>query len=115
MPKRKIEVALALWILAACGVTTTFSSATPARPGQDLPARFDPPSGLERIAPADTLPGSGCLNPLRDARDGTPVRMFRAGEGLGDYEVPASRYGVAGSELLRIDCNTGRPLGFVPR
>ena len=109
------EVFLALSMLAGCGVTSTFSSATPTRPGQDLPGRFDPLPGLERITPADTLPGSGCLNPLRDPRDGTMARMFRAGEGIGDYEVPASRYGVAATELLKVDCNTGKPLGIVPR
>lgn len=72
--------------LAACGVTTTFSAATPTRAGRD-----------------------------RDPRDGTTLRMVRAGEGLADYEVPALRYGADPSEVLRVECNTGRPLGFVPR
>jgi hypothetical protein len=112
MPRLAIP---ALALLAACGVTTTFSAATPTRAGQDLPERFDPPPGFERVAPADTIAGEHCLNGLRDPRDGTTLRMLRAGEGLADYEVPALRYGVEATEVLRVECNTGRPLGFVRR
>ena len=106
---------LAALALTACAATSTFSPATPMRTGLHLPARFDPPAGFERVLPGDTLPGARCLNGLRDPRDGTTLRMERSGNGLADYEVPAERYGVAWSELLRVECNTGRPLGIVAR
>ena len=101
--------------LTACASTSTFSPATPMRPGQDFPARFDPPAGFERILPADTISGSTCLNGLRDPRDGATLRMLRSSGRQADYEVPAGRYGVSESEVIRLDCNTGRPLGIVAR
>ena len=104
---------LAALALTACAGTSTFSPATPMRSGLDLPARFDPPAGFERLLPGDTLPGADCLNGLRDPRDGTTLRMVRSGSRLADYEVPAERYGVAASELLRVECNTGQPVGIV--
>lgn len=109
---------LAVWLgaLAACSATTdTFSSATPLRAGTDLPNRFEPPDTLSRVAPADTTPGSGCLSPMRDPRDRTLLRMVRSDATRADYEVPDGRYGVGPTELLRLECNTGRPLGVVRR
>lgn len=109
---------LTAWLgaLVACSATTdTFSSATPLRAGTDLPHRFEPPDTLPRMAPADTLPGGGCLSPMRDPRDRTLLRMVRSGATRADYDVPDGRYGVGPTELLRLECNTGRPLGVVGR
>lgn len=106
--------AAALALVAACAVST-FSADTPIRPASDLPARFDPPPGFDRVAPADTLPGAACLSPLRDPRDGAELRMVRSSGTLADYEVPAGRYDVGEAELLRVDCNTGAPRGIVAR
>ena len=102
--------------IAACApATSTFSSATPLRPGDDLPLRFDPPTDFARVAGGDTIPGNACVSPLHDPRDGTLLRMVRSSATQADYEVAERRYGVTSAELLRVECNTGRPLGIVRR
>ena len=116
MSRCRVPVSPLLATLAvACATTSTFSPATPMRAGRDLPARFDPPPGFERVQPADTLAGSACLNGLRNPDDGTTLRMVRSSDTLADYEVPAERYGVEATELLRVECNSGRPVGIVKR
>jgi hypothetical protein len=52
---------------------------------------------------------------MRDPRDGTELRMLRSHATRADYEVAPGRYGVGEHELLRLDCNTGQPLGIVRR
>jgi hypothetical protein len=52
---------------------------------------------------------------MHDPRDRTAVRMVRSSVHQADYDVPGGRYGVGPAELLRLDCNTGRPLGIVRR
>ena len=115
MTFRTLILTAALGAIACSAATDTFSSTTPLRAGTDLPQRFEPPDTLPRVAPADTTPGGGCLSPMRDPRDGTALRMVRSGVQQADYEVPGSRYGVGSTELLRLECNTGRPLGIVRR
>ena len=62
-----------------------------------------------------TSSSSGCLNPMVDPRDGTRLTLVNSQEGrIGDYGVPAGRYGVGGKELLRIQCGTGRAIGIIP-
>jgi hypothetical protein len=93
---------------------STYPVNAPARPAQDVPERFvseDLPAGA---AVTDTLPGTGCRNPLIDPRDGTRLRMLNAQGSVGDYEVAAGRYGVRSGEALRVECNTGRVVGIVP-
>ena len=107
---------VAILLVTACQrAGDTFSTATPVRAAQDLPARFEPPAAYPRISPADTIAGSACVSPMRDPRDGTELRMVRSSADLADYTVPTGRYGVASSELLRLDCNTGVPRGIVQR
>lgn len=101
---------------SACAALSgsTYPESSPARAAQDTPERFvseDLPPGA---AATDTLPMSGCRNPLLDPRDGTRLHMLNAQTRVGDYEVPAGRYGVGRGEALRIECNTGRVLGIVP-
>jgi hypothetical protein len=112
---RSLPVLVFTALLGACHTTNEFSTATPMRAGNNLPSRFEPVTAYYRVAPADTLSGAGCVSPIRDPRDGTELRMVRSGRAQGDYAVPAGQYGVAHSELLRIDCNTGEPLGIVQR
>jgi hypothetical protein len=83
-------------------------------PGEDGPG---PGGGQSRTpaAPADTLAGAGCLNPVVDPRDGAELRLERSGSERGDYAVPEARYGVGHRELLQLWCNTGRPIGIVRR
>lgn len=68
---------------------------------------------LSRLSLTDTLPGNACLSPMHDPRDNTELKMVRAANGMADYKVPDDRYGVGRHQLLRLDCNTGRPLGIV--
>jgi hypothetical protein len=102
-------------LAAACGYRSSggFPTAVTMRTAVDVPARFDPPPDFSRIAPADTIAGGACLSPMVDPRDGTALRMERAAQGRADYAVPEGRYGVGPGELLRIDCNTGAPVGIV--
>jgi hypothetical protein len=108
-------LAMLLAALTACASSSGgFPEYAVVRTGTDLPERFDPPAGFGRIQPGDTTPGSACLSPMRDPRDGTELRMTRAANNRADYTVPPGRYGVGAKEQLRLDCNTGQPLGIVP-
>ncbi len=103
-----------LLVLAACGQSnSSFPSPAPLRAGTDLPAQFEPPTGFARLTLTDTIAGNACLTPMHDPRNNTEIRMVRAANGLADYKVPDDRYGVGKHQLLRLDCNTGRPLGVV--
>lgn len=104
-------------VLGACALSgsSTFPSDSEARPAIDVPLRFDPRTAADRIAPADTLAGGGCLSPLVDPSAGTELRLVRSGSGRGDYEMPPGSYGSRPGELLRIECNTGRVIGIVKR
>ena len=105
---------LAFLLLGACGQNDPgFPSPAPLRAGTDLPAQFEPPPGFGRLSPTDTIPGNACLSPMRDPRNNTDIKMVRAANGEADYKVPAGQYGVGAHQLLRLDCNTGRPLGIV--
>lgn len=112
--KSKITNAMAaslLLLLLSCGTTSTTRSMTSVeRPAVDVPDRFEAPTGIERTSNA-------CIGPLTDPRDGTTIKMVTSfgGEEVGDYSVPAGRYGVEENELLRINCRTGEVLGIVRR
>jgi hypothetical protein len=112
-----MRIAGMLLALSACtiGGSNSVSPLSRGRPATDVPDRFEPSAQYARIAPADTVPGNGCTSPMTDPRDGTAIRMREAGSGIGDFQVPAGKYGVREGELLRVECNTGRPLGIVKR
>src|SRR4051794_10123761 len=86
-----------------------------ARPASNVPPRFEPADTSARLAEGDTIVGAGCRNPMVDPRDGTRLVLRRSLDQRGDYEVPRGRYGVGDLELLRLDCNTGAPIGSVRR
>jgi hypothetical protein len=86
----------------------------PVRPASDVPARFEPRDAAMRLVPGDTIAGPGCLSPMVDPRDGTELR-FISSKWYGDYAVPSGRYGARPGEVLRLECNTGRVIGLVPR
>jgi hypothetical protein len=114
---RLFKVVPLILVLAACAgqKAEMMPAAAALRPGLNLPARFEPEDRTLRLAPEDTLAGGGCLSPLVDPRDDTVVRLHRSATGIGDYEVAGDRYGPPEPSLLRIECNTGHPLGWVPR
>ena len=118
MKLRTVVFLLGTGVIASCAHTSAMSAerrdTLPVRPASDAPARFEPRSASLRIAPVDTLAGPGCLSPMVDPRDGTEVR-FVFSTSYGEYEPPAGRYGARPGELLRLECNTGRVLGLVPR
>jgi hypothetical protein len=79
------------------------------RVAEDTPVQFVTEDG--------TQPEQACRSPLLDPRDQTRIRLLRSGTvggaSIGDYQVPEGRYGVGRAELLRIDCDSGQPLGIV--
>jgi hypothetical protein len=114
---RRPAVAAALAVSAsacAVGMASSYPEDGAVRTAEDLPARFVSEDLPADATAMDTLPGAGCRSPLIDPRDGTRLRLVESQRRVGDYEVPAGRYGERG-DLLRIECNTGRALGFVPR
>lgn len=105
-------------LLAACasaGTMTSFPPDSAARPATDVPARFEPLDAAARLADGDTIAGDGCRSPIVDPRDGTRLTFIRVMGGRGDYEAPDGRYGTGTGGLLRLDCNSGRAIGVVPR
>jgi len=102
-------------VLASCalGTSGTFPSSADARSASNVPFRFDPDPPAARVAPADTIAGEGCRNPMLDPRDGQRLTLVRSLGGEGDYRVPMGTYGVRPGELLRLECNTGRVVGIV--
>ena len=111
----RVAVVVSLVLLAACGANSSsgLPGTTPLRAGMDLPAQFEPPAGFGRMSPTDTISGNACLSPMHDPRDNIEIKMVRAANGQADYKVPGGHYGVGAGQLLRLDCNTGRPLGLV--
>ena len=102
-------------LLAACalGAGGTFPSSADARSASNVPFRFDPYPPTARVAPADTIAGEGCRNPMLDPRDGQRLALVRSLGGEGDYRVPPGTYGVRAGEFLRLECNTGTVVGIV--
>ena len=99
-----------LLLLLSCSTSGNVPrSMTPIeRDASDVPARFETPIGVDRTSNA-------CITPLTDPRDGTTIKLFTSfgDREVGDYEVPAGRYGVESNELLRVNCRTGEVLGIV--
>ena len=120
MLNRRPGAAAVLWgLLVAGGCASGGPDSWPAlRPGglpSDLPVAFRPADPSLLVPPVDTLAGGGCLNPLLDPRGDVRLTLVRSLTREGDYAVSAGGYGLGSDELLRIDCNTGRPLGVVRR
>ncbi len=113
--RSRFALAVSLTLICGCGTngSSGFPSTAPLRAGTDLPAQFEPPEGFGRLSPTDTISGGACLTPMRDPRDNSSIKMVRADNGQADYKVPDGHYGVGEHQLLRLDCNTGRPLGIV--
>jgi hypothetical protein len=111
----RFRLAVSLMLASACGAngSSGFPSNAPLRAGTNLPAQFEPPAGFGRLSPTDTISGGACLSPMRDPRDNSLIKMVRADNGQADYKVADGQYGVGEHQLLRLDCNTGRPLGIV--
>ena len=102
--------------LGACGHWTGGSlGETPTAAPLTVPVKFSPVGPDQLVAPADTLVGSGCLNPLVDAATGTRITLLRSGSGIGDYQAPSGAFGIPDGKVIRIDCNTGQVTGLVSR
>jgi hypothetical protein len=100
---------------AGCSIGLTGGGGGILRDAEDVPNHFEPRDPDERILPADTIAGSGCLSPMVDPRDGTEIGFLRSDRNTADYAVPGGMYGVRAGELLRLECNTGKVLGIVRR
>lgn len=102
--------------LGACGKWTGESLGQAPTPAPiTVPAQFSTANPDQRVAPADTLIGGGCLNPLVDPATGTRITLIRSGSGIGDYEAPSGAFGIPDGKVIRIDCNTGQVAGLVRR
>lgn len=100
----------------SCGASGPWGQ-TP-QPTGGLPQRFtvDP-------AQAPAPRARGCAVHLVDDRDGTRLELIRstavpptpAGDvAIGDYRIePQGRYGLGPTELIRLECPSGHPLGAV--
>ena len=104
-----VRVLVLAVVMAGC-VTAQSTIERELRPAEDVPPVFTAEEGV--------APVQGCHGTLIDPRDQTRLRLMRsaaAGGGgyRGDYEVPGGKYGVGRDELLRIDCESGEPLGIV--
>lgn len=80
-----------------------------------LHAAIDTPEQFTDLFGA-LLPGDGvCLSPIVDPVTLVHISLIRSLPGVGDYEVRPGLYGAIASELLRVDCRTGRAMGLVSR
>jgi hypothetical protein len=114
-----IRFAALVTLLGAAGchwISQPQNGSTIRRPARGTPSRFvniGPWTGDE---PRDTMPGSGCLGRMYDFSNGTQLTLISSPDGrVGDYSVPDGRYGVGPGEAMRLNCNTGRVIGVVPR
>ena len=108
----RARVLVGVLILAASGGCSTMKGALETTPDRiDRPAKDTPDLFLREDDRPNT--GTPCLAVLIDPRDKTAVQLVRTIPGQGDYRVPAGKYGVTDTELIRIDCATGRPVGIV--
>jgi hypothetical protein len=106
---RHLSAAIVLLGAAACNTTLNYPTAV-LRPAQDAPERF---VRADSSAISGNPGTAACTSPIVDPRSGAQLTMVRAYQGSGDYSVPAGSYGVAGGELLRVDCANGQPVGIV--
>jgi hypothetical protein len=106
--------AMALLASSGCASRHPKAGAAPLRVPTDAPGHF---VALESTGDATSEPaaGTGCRNPLVDPRSGVRITLVRSSGGYGDYEVPEGKYEVGKSEVLRVDCATGKAIGIFKR
>lgn len=105
-------LAAALLALAGCATGRNDLSGPVVGVALDLPDHFMVArSGLGRTD--EPKPGEGCRNPMVDPRDHTILTLRRSAGGTGDYWVGSQKYGLTTTQLLRVDCATGRAIGIV--
>ncbi|MBZ9632253.1 hypothetical protein LB465_15835 [Salegentibacter sp. LM13S] len=107
--KTKIFTAVIVFLLMSCGSMTTPDSDQIIRQPEDAPANFALANGMN-------FEENVCKSPMVDPEDGTELIMVRSwGNGIGDYEVPEGKYGLAKREFLRVNCETGKLIGIVKK
>lgn len=105
---KRILLVLALIIFAGCGSSGTTQDPDLLRPATDAPESFIPVF-------ATTSDNNECQSRLVDPVEQVELVLIRALGEVGDYVVPAGRYGVAADELLRIECRSGKVIGVVSK
>lgn len=116
----RLTLHLALFTLlaasTACGQSPPNWLLRPT-PIEALPDRLVPDTA--RGAPSE-FPGISCISPLLDPATGTQFTLHQSillDHGpIGDYTVqPPGSYDLSDTQVVRVDCAIGRPLGAVPR
>lgn len=108
---RSSSIPVVACLAIACGPGASTNIAP--RPLTGLPAQF------VVDGPAPSTSGRACMVHLKSLVDDTRLTLRTSSDNgsagiIGDYQVdPSGRYGLAGSELLRVDCLTNRALGAV--
>ncbi len=108
----RARVLVGVLILAASGGCNSWHKAIATTPDQIDRLATDTPEMFVRDT-GDPITGTACLTPLMDPRDKTQIVLVRSIPAHGDYRVAAGKYGTSGTELLRVDCTTGRTVGIV--
>lgn len=103
-------------LLGVPGCSTHLPADVAPRPTSGAPARFIVDTALQ--PPVTT--GPICAVHLRPPEGGVRLTLTTSsriqGVLAGDYAVdPAGSYGVGARERFRVDCQSGAPLGIVPR
>ena len=101
--------------LIAVGCAVFASCGSAGVPGPD-PVRAAPeaPESFSAVfAPEDG--SEACQSRLVDPQQQVELILVRSQDWRGDYLVPVGQYGAAADELIRIDCRTGRVIGFVKK
>ena len=107
--KTKILTGILACMLMSCGSMMAPDSDDIIRQPEDAPANFALANGLE-------FEEKTCKSPMIDPEDETELIMVRSwGNGIGDYEVPEGKYGLANREYLRVNCETGEVIGVVKK
>lgn len=112
-----IMVLLALVSLLACwGCASHHPSgvAAPLRAPTGVPGHFVV-GEMTGLGTSEPTAGMGCRNPMVDPLSGVRITLVRSSGGYGDYEVPDGKYEVGKSEVLRVECATGRAIGIYKR
>ena len=104
----KAAIVMVSVLLTACA-STSWPTQVDTSVLVDAPDHFlvvEPTTGVTSEPTGD----KSCHSPIQDPRSGVQFALARSSDGFGDY-FPGTAYGLQPTQLLRIDCRSGRPIG----